>query len=79
MKTKEEKIAKRRDDVSPMYREIYDRAMAGHSRKAAIKAFCLECMGWARTEVAGCDTYECPLHPYKPYTPKKLPEKRGVE
>ena len=49
------------------YQGIYDRAMSGKSRKAAIRAFCLECCGWERNEVALCTDPGCPLFPYRPY------------
>lgn len=31
----------------------------------AIRAFCLECMGGSRKEVAGCESRGCPLRPYR--------------
>jgi len=64
--TPEEKVAKRRADMPKMYRGIYDRAMEGNSRKAGIKSFCLECMGWVRKEVELCTSPACPLYPYRP-------------
>jgi hypothetical protein len=67
VKTPEEKIAKRRADMPSLYRGIYDKAMSGTSRKAAMQAFCLECMGWQRKEVEHCTSPACPLYPYRPY------------
>ncbi len=67
MKTPQEKIARRRADTPRAYRKNYDRAMAGQSRKAAMHAFCLECMGWAREEIKVCTSPACPLYPYRPY------------
>lgn len=67
MKTPAEKIAKRRADMPVSYRGIYDRAMGGKSKAAAIHAFCLECMGWQREEVRLCTSPACPLFPYRPY------------
>jgi hypothetical protein len=53
-------------DVPSAYREIYKKAMAGKSRKAAMHAFCLECCGWQRQEVSKCSDAGCPLYPYRP-------------
>lgn len=47
-------------------RNTYKRAMTGHSRPAAIKAACFECMGWDRAEVRRCTSPACPLYPYRP-------------
>jgi hypothetical protein len=35
--------------------------------KAAIKAQCLECMGWSRKDIDGCTDLACPLYPYRPF------------
>ena len=48
-------------------RATYLRALAGKSRTAAIKAFCSECVGWQRKEVAGCISVACPLFQYRPF------------
>ena len=47
------------------YRGIYGRAMAGRSRSAGIRAFCLMCMGYSSSEVARCSAHGCPLYPYR--------------
>jgi len=65
--TQKQRIAKRRADMPKPYRGIYDKAMSGQSKTAAIHAFCLECMGWRREEVRRCESYSCPLYLYKPY------------
>ena len=49
------------------YRKKYDKAMQGHSIRAAIDSKCLECMGWQQLEVKKCDIVTCPLWPYRPY------------
>jgi len=41
------------------------RAWSGRSRKAAIRAFCLECMGYSAGEVALCTASACPLYAYR--------------
>lgn len=45
---------------------ILERAYRGHSRTTAIKAFCLQCTGYVRADVAGCTALGCPLWPYRP-------------
>ena len=46
-------------------RESYRKAMEGRSRKAAIRAFCVMCMGYQPHHVRGCTAPECPLYPYR--------------
>ena len=55
------------DEVPVSYRGTFERAYAGKSRNAAIRAFCLRCVGYLRNEVRDCTCYGCPLHPYRPY------------
>jgi len=45
----------------------YARAMSGESRTAAMKAFCLECVCWVRSEIRLCTSPACPLYPYRPF------------
>lgn len=47
-------------------RGILLRAFEGKSRTAAIKAFCLTCVGFKRADVTSCSSLGCPLHPYRP-------------
>ena len=61
------RIAKRRSDMPEVYRGIYDRAVSGKSLRAAVNAFCLECVYWQRKEVRLCTSLPCPLWPYRPY------------
>ncbi len=74
--TVEGKIFRRRSSIPVSYRGNYDRAMSGKSMKCAIKAMCLECMGWDREEVRLCCSPACPLYPYRPFVADKL--KRSV-
>ena len=77
---RQELIAKHRADVPKLYRGIYDKAVAGKSRKAAMHAFCLECCGWQIKEVFLCTSPQCPLYPYRPQsrvsqgTPESVPD-----
>ncbi len=62
------KVEEKLKQVPKMYKGIFRRVFAGSkSRKDAIHAFCLECMGYVRTEVKKCDTVTCPLFNFKPY------------
>ena len=66
MRSREEEIAERREQMPRAYRGIYDKAMSGRSRKAAMHAFCLECVCWQIKEVHSCTDLACPLYPYRP-------------
>ncbi len=67
MKTREEQIAERREQMPKIHRANYDKAMKGRSMKAATKAFCLMCVQWQKEEVRLCTDLACPLYPYRPY------------
>ena len=66
MKDQRQQIAERRAQMPKLYRGIYDKAMTGKSRKAAMRAFCLECMACQINEVFQCTDAACPLYPYRP-------------
>lgn len=55
------------DEVPTSYRATFARAYAGNSRNAAIRGFCLRCVGYLRNEVRDCSARGCPLWPYRPY------------
>ena len=57
--------ARRLSDVPTKYRDLYRRAYAGKSRKAAIRAHCLECVYWSPKEVALCTAPACPLYEFR--------------
>ena len=63
------RIAKRRADMPKIYRATYDKAVSGKSLRAAVNAFCLECVMWQREEVRLCPSVACPLWEYRPYKP----------
>ena len=82
--TQESAIAKRLSDMPETCRRTYLRAMQGRSLAAAVKAFCMECVGWDRSEVARCTAPACPLYPYRPFgrergTDAEGPEGQGAE
>ena len=59
---------RRVDDASEKYRGVMRRAYAGTaSPRTAIKAFCLQCVGYLREDVTSCTALACPLHGYRPY------------
>lgn len=61
-------VAARLGRISVAYRSGYARAAKGTaSPRAAIKSFCLECVGYARKEVTLCTSVACPLWLYRPY------------
>ena len=60
-------IDKKLAQIPKSYHSLYLRAMNGKSRASAIKAFCLECVGWERNEVKMCTEPDCPLYPYRPF------------
>jgi hypothetical protein len=63
---REEQVAVRRAQIPRLYRAIYDKAVTGKSRKAAMHSFCLECCGWQIKEVYVCTDWGCSLYPYRP-------------
>ncbi len=61
-------ITDKADKMPCIYKTGYLAAVSGKaSPRNAIKAFCLECMGYVRGEVTNCDTIDCPLNLYRPY------------
>ncbi len=54
-------------DIPEVYQATYKRAMRGKSRKAGVRAFCQECVGYQREEVRLCTDVYCPLYLYRPY------------
>ena len=63
---RQEHIEQRRAQMPRSYRACYDKAVSGKSRKAAMRAFCLECCGYEIREVFLCTDLGCPLYPYRP-------------
>ena len=52
-------------EVPRKYRALYRRAWARKSRKAAIRAQCLECVGFSSREVELCTAPACPLFAFR--------------
>ena len=62
-----EKVRKRLNQMPESARLTYVKAMSGKSAANGIKAMCSECMGWDKSQIAGCTAQACPLFPYRPY------------
>lgn len=65
-----------RTDIPDKLRKLYARAMNGRSQSAAIRSFCLECVGYVQEEVHLCTDHGCPLYPYR-ITGRKAPLEAG--
>ncbi len=74
--TRRPAVAKKLAAMPAVYQAGYLRALGGRSPKAAIKAFCLECVGWQRAEVATCTALACPLWSYRPFRRAVATERR---
>lgn len=62
-------VAARAGQMPKSCRATYLKATRGKaSPRVAIKAFCLECVGWNRAEVRRCTATACPLWLYRPWT-----------
>lgn len=60
-----EMIAEKVQTIPGRYRGNYEAGISGQSRKAAVRSFCLECMGWSSPDVSECTALACPLFPYR--------------
>ena len=59
---------RRLEAAAPMFRPVLESAYSGEaSPRKAIKAFCLECVGYDRKAISGCTAPSCPLWLYRPY------------
>ena len=59
----------------PIIREAYTLSPARRaSPRRAIKAFCLQCVGYVRKDVTECTAIACPLWHYRPYQAGDEPE-----
>ena len=60
-------IDKRHNEMPQTYRKIYLKAVHCKSMRAALTAFCLECVIDQRIEIQKCTDLGCPLWGYRPY------------
>ncbi len=57
-----------RTDIPKLYQKLYEQAANGKaSPRKAIKAFCLDCVGYGRDEITHCTDTGCSLYCYRPY------------
>jgi len=49
-------------DIPRKYKKLYEKAMNSKSRKAKIRFFCLECVGFSEIEVTLCTDKSCPFY-----------------
>lgn len=60
------------ESIPPRFQGVYQRALDG-GRTAAVKAMCLECMGWQEgcvRMVRECASKACPLWAVRPFQRK---------
>jgi len=50
-------------EIPEKYQPMYDRR--AKSRKAAIRSFCLQCVGYSEEEVRLCSDHNCPLFAFR--------------
>jgi len=66
------RIAENLANIPVASRLTYKKATNGTaSPRMAIKAMCMECIGWMRVEVRDCTAVCCPLYLYRPYQKKE--------
>jgi len=63
---REEAVQLRLKQMPVSCRGIYRRAVGGRSLRAAIDAFCQECVGYQRREITECTDLGCPLYGQRP-------------
>ena len=69
---RERLIAERLAEMPKPYRAKYLKATEGRSLRAAIDAFCMECVGWEYKEVRKCTAKACSLWPVRPHQEARL-------
>lgn len=62
-----EKQIERLEEAPESCRAVLRRAYGGKSKAAALKAFCLQCVGYVRKDVTECTALGCPLWMVRPY------------
>jgi hypothetical protein len=68
--TPDQKRQRRIATAPPLSRAIIQRAIQGTAfPRGAIKAMCLECLGFDRKGITECTGYACPLWRYRPFQP----------
>ena len=66
-KNREAQINERLAQMPQTMRKSYEKAAHGKgSPRNAIKAFCCECIGYERKEIALCTDLGCPVYAFRP-------------
>jgi len=63
-------VEERASQIPESQLTAYLKAVRGKSLRAAVNAFCAECVGWERQAVRECTGLACPLWPYRPFQRK---------
>jgi hypothetical protein len=67
--TRDETVSKRIAEAGELYRPLMRRAYNKTcSPLQAIKARCLDCVGFDREAIRTCSGYSCPLWRFRPYS-----------
>ena len=77
--TQEAAIRDRASQIPKTCLRTYLLAMRGKSLRASINAFCMECVGWDRREVALCTALACPHYPYRPFKETNEAEEEAAQ
>ena len=65
---REERVNKAIAEAGILYRTIMQKAYNGSaSPRSAVKAMCLQCVGYVRDDITHCSAYSCPLWAFRPY------------
>lgn len=66
--TRQDRVAQQVKQAGQLYRTVMLKAYQGTaSPRSAIKAQCLNCVGYTREDITHCTGYSCPLWAYRPY------------
>ena len=66
--TRQDRVAQQVKQAGQLYRTVMLKAYQGTaSPRSAIKAQCLNCVGYNREDITHCTGYSCPLWAYRPY------------
>ena len=66
--SREQRVTKLVAEAGEVYRSVMLKAFNGTaSPRSAIKAQCLQCVGYIRDDVTHCTGYTCALWAYRPY------------
>ena len=76
-KSREAQINKRLQNIPRSLQSIYRRATSGNSLRAAVNAFCVECVGYVTNEVRQCTDRGCPLWAVRPYQDSSQSAREG--